>query len=176
MDAHAHGHGHGGKDHVPHILPISTYLATLVALFVLTAITVGVSYIDFGAANLWIAILVATIKASIVALIFMHLFFDHKFHSIILIMGLLFLGVFLVFTMFDTETRGRSNDPFKGERPVDIKQPWAGTRSEEATKERWGKGEKKPDHGAAGHGDKGGHGDKKDAAPAATGAPTAAPH
>jgi len=146
MDAHAHGHGHGhGKDHVPHILPISTYLATLAALLALTAITVGVSYINFGAANVWIALLVATIKASIVALVFMHLFFDHKFHSIILVMGLIFLGVFVVFTMFDTETRGHNNDAIKGERPADIKQPFAGTRADQLTKERWGKGEKKKD-------------------------------
>ncbi|APR79663.1 Cytochrome c oxidase polypeptide IV [Minicystis rosea] len=164
MDAHAHGHGNG-KDHVPHILPFSTYLATLVALLVLTAITVGVSYIDFGAANVWIALLVATIKASVVALIFMHLFFDHKFHSIILVMGLLFLGVFVTFVMFDTETRGHNNDVVKGDRPVDIKQPWAGTRSEQLIKERWGKAEKKAE---AEHGAHGGHGEKKDAAPAGT--------
>ncbi|MFT3769857.1 MAG: cytochrome C oxidase subunit IV family protein [Minicystis sp.] len=175
MDAHAHGHGHGGKDHVPHILPFSTYLATLVALLVLTAITVGVSYIDFGSANVWIALLVATIKAGIVALVFMHLFFDHKFHSVILVMGLLFLGVFVAFTMFDTETRGRNNDPVKGDRPVDIKQPWAGTRADEAIKERWGKSDKKPSQGTHG-GEHGGHGDKKDAAPAPSGAPAPEHH
>lgn len=172
MDAHAHGHGNG-KDHVPHILPISTYLATLFALLVLTAITVGVSYLNFGAANVWIALLVATIKASVVALIFMHLFYDHKFNSIILVMGLLFLGVFIVFTMFDTEARGTSNDRMKGQRPADIKQPFAGTVADQATKERWGKGEKKADHGG-GHGDK--HGDKK-GAPAGSGTPAEpAPH
>lgn len=165
MDAHAHGHGHG-KDHVPHILPITAYLGTLVALLVLTAITVAVSYVDFGSANVWIALLVATIKASIVAAIFMHLAFDHKFHSIILVMGLLFLGVFLVFTMFDTETRGHNNDAIKGDRPADIKQPFAGTRSEELIKERWGKAEKKAEGGE--------HGEKKEA-PAASGAPSAEP-
>jgi cytochrome c oxidase subunit 4 len=157
MDAHAHGHGgHGhGKDHVPHILPFTTYLGTLFALLVLTAITVGVSYINFGAANVWIALLVATIKASIVALVFMHLFFDHKFHSIIIVIGLLFLGVFIAFTMFDTEYRGHNNDPLKGERPADIKAPWDGTRSDAETKARWGKAEK------AEGGEKGGHEEKK---------------
>lgn len=136
MDAHAHGHGQG-KDHVPHILPFSTYLKTLVALLVLTALTVGVSYVNFGAANVWIALLVATIKASIVALVFMHLFWDHKFHAVILIMGLLFLGVFLVFTMFDTETRFHSADAIRGERPADVTQPFAGTRSEADAKAKW---------------------------------------
>lgn len=158
MDAHAHGHGHGGKDHVPHVLPFTTYLGTLVALLVLTAITVGVSYVDFGGGNIVIAMLVATIKASIVAMIFMHLFYDHKFHSVIVVMGLLFLGVFIAFTMFDTETRGHNNDVLKGERPADIKQPWAGTRSDELMKERWGKAEKKEGEHAE---KKGEHADEK---------------
>jgi cytochrome c oxidase subunit 4 len=152
MDAHAHGHG--GKDHVPHVLPFTTYVATFVALLVLTAITVAVSYVNFGAANIVIALLVATIKASIVALLFMHLFYDHKFHSIIIVIGLLFLGVFIAFTMFDTEYRGHNNDPLKADRPLDIKQPWAGTRSDELIKERWGKGEKK-------EGEKGEHAGQK---------------
>ena len=157
MDAHAHGHG---RDHVPHILPFSTYLATFIALLVLTGLTVAASYVNFGSANVWIALLIATMKASIVALIFMHLFFDHKFNAIILVMGLIFLGVFLVFTMFDTETRGHT-DPMKGERPADITQPFAGTVDDERMKERWGKADKKAEPG-----EKAEHGDKKPEAPA----------
>lgn len=139
----AHGHGHGGKDHVPHILPFSTYVKTLGALLFLTVITVAASYVNFGPANLWIAMLIATVKASIVALIFMHLFWDHKFHSVVLIMGVIFLGVFIVFTMFDTEARGRAGETVQGDRPADIKAPFAGSRADEATKARWTKEEKK---------------------------------
>ena len=49
------------------------YVSTLVALLILTAITVGASYIDFGSGNVVIALIIATIKATIVALFFMHL-------------------------------------------------------------------------------------------------------
>lgn len=161
MDAHSHGHGHGGKDHVPHVLPFSTYVKTLATLLFLTVITVAASYVNFGAANLWIAMLIATVKASVVALIFMHLFYDHKFHSVVLAMGVIFLGVFIAFVMFDTETRGRAGETVQGERPVDIKQPFAGTRSEEDIKARWGAATAEP----AGT-----------AAPAGTGAPAPAPH
>ena len=142
MDAHA-SHGHGGKDHVPHILPFATYVKTLAALLVLTVITVAASYVNFGAANLWIAMAIATVKASVVALIFMHLFWDHKFHSIVLVMSLIFLGVFISFTMFDTEARGRAGETINGERPADIKAPFAGTKSDIETKARWTKEEKK---------------------------------
>jgi cytochrome c oxidase subunit IV len=141
MDAHAHGHG--GKDHVPHVLPFSTYVKTLATLLFLTIITVAASYVDFGGANLWIAMGIATVKASVVALIFMHLFWDHKFHSIVLVMSLIFLGVFISFTMFDTESRGRGGETINGDRPADIKAPFAGSRRDAEMKARWTKEEPK---------------------------------
>ena len=51
------------------------YTAIWVALMVLTVITVALSFVDFGshATNLVIAMLVATVKAALVALYFMHL-------------------------------------------------------------------------------------------------------
>jgi cytochrome c oxidase subunit 4 len=128
-DAHDHGHGHGGEagDHVPHVLPLKFYFGTAGALFVLTAITVGVSYFHFGELNLIIALAVATVKATIVSAIFMHLFWDHKFHSIIFASSLIFLGIFIWFTMYDTNHRGQ-NDFVQKERPADPANPWKGDR------------------------------------------------
>lgn len=134
MDAHAHAGGNG-KDHVPHVLPLSTYLKTWGALLVLTAVTVGASYVDFGAANLWIALLVASAKAATVALVFMHLYWDHKFHAVIFGVSLVFLAIFIIFTLFDTQSRGRA-DGIERERPADIRAPFAGTRSELDYKEK----------------------------------------
>jgi cytochrome c oxidase subunit 4 len=136
MDAHAHSAGHG-KDHVPHVLPLSTYLKTWGALLFLTGITVGASYVNFGAANLWIALLIASVKAATVALVFMHLWYDHKFHAVILGVSLIFLTIFIVFTMFDTQTRGRA-DGIERERPADMKAPFAGTQAEQKLKEKHG--------------------------------------
>src|SRR5262245_38421949 len=105
----AHGHAHAaGADHKPHVLPIPIYLKTWGALMVLTAITVGASYVHFGSWNLIIAMLVATIKATIVGLIFMHLFWDHKFHAIIFCFSIIFLSIFIGFTMADTTYRGHA--------------------------------------------------------------------
>ena len=134
MDAHAHAGGNG-KDHVPHVLPLSTYLKTWGALLVLTAVTVGASYVNFGAANLWIALLIASTKAATVALVFMHLYWDHKFHAVIFGVSLIFLAIFIIFTLFDTQSRGRA-DGIEGQRPADIRAPFAGTRAELDYKEK----------------------------------------
>jgi cytochrome c oxidase subunit 4 len=120
---HGHGHGPPGKDHVPHVLPLSAYLATWLTLMVLTVITVAASYADFGSWNILIALGIATIKATVVAMMFMHLRYDHKFHAIIFSLSLVFLAIFIAFTMYDTETRGRT-DLVQKDRPVDVRAPF----------------------------------------------------
>jgi cytochrome c oxidase subunit 4 len=125
-----HAQGHGGADHHPHVLPISVYLKTFGALVVLTIITVAASRVDLGPLNLPLALAIATTKATIVALMFMHLFWDQKFFSIIIASSVIFLVIFVAFTMFDTEARGIA-DPFEKERPADPKNPFvSGTVSE----------------------------------------------
>jgi cytochrome c oxidase subunit IV len=131
--APAHGHGQGGKDHVPHVLPMRVYLGTWIALLVLTVITVGASYIDIGSFNILLALLIATMKASIVAAIFMHLRWDHKFHTIVFSFSIVFLAIFIAFTMYDTETRGRTDAP-QADRPVEVTNPFKGGQAEERLK------------------------------------------
>lgn len=132
-DAHAtadHGHGdhgghggHGGADHVPHVLPVITYLKTWGTLMVLTVVTVAASYVNLGPLNLPIALLIATMKAAVVALVFMHLYYDSKFNLVIFASSVIFLGIFIAFTMSDTETRGLA-DEIEKYHPADIKQPF----------------------------------------------------
>ena len=81
------------------------YLATLVALLILTAITVGASYIDFGEGNIVIALSIATVKGVIVALIFMHLMHDKPVNAVIAVAGFIFLGIFLLFDFLDVGSR-----------------------------------------------------------------------
>lgn len=49
------------------------YIAALVALLALTGLSFGLSYVDTGSFAALIALSIAAIKATIVALIFMHL-------------------------------------------------------------------------------------------------------
>jgi len=89
-------HEHGGA---------GVMFRTLLALLLLTIITVGASYIDFGAGNVVIALFIATIKASLVALFFMHLRWDKPVNAVIACAGFLFLGIFLMFDFIDFGTR-----------------------------------------------------------------------
>jgi cytochrome c oxidase subunit 4 len=95
--AHGHEeHEHGGT---------GTYTKTLVALLILTAITVFAAGFDFGQGNVVIALVIATIKGSLVALFFMHLRWEKPVNAIIAMAGFLFLGIFLMFCLLDFNTR-----------------------------------------------------------------------
>jgi len=93
-----------GAAHAHPVTGPRTYAFVLVALLVLTAVTVTAAGINFGPYNTVIALIIASLKASLVALFFMHLRHD-KFSAIIFVSGLLFLAVFMIFTLFDINTR-----------------------------------------------------------------------
>ena len=75
------------------------------ALLFLTVVTVGASYIDFGQGNVVIALSIATVKAILVALFFMHLAHDRPVNGLIAVAGFIFLGLFLMFDLIDITTR-----------------------------------------------------------------------
>ena len=75
-----------------------TGITVFVALLLLTAVTVLVSYVDLGLWNAVVALLIASVKASLVALFFMHLKSEDR-----LVWGFaLFPIVFLVLIIFGT--------------------------------------------------------------------------
>jgi cytochrome c oxidase subunit 4 len=94
-------HDHAAEHH---ITGPKTYTAVLIGLLILTVVTVAAAGFDFGSMNIVIALLIASMKGSLVALFFMHLRHD-KFNSIVFVGGLFFLGVFLTFSLFDISTR-----------------------------------------------------------------------
>ena len=114
-----HAHENGGRKHHPHVLPVRTYLAVWVGLLVLTVITVKVSYFNFGIMNLVVAMGVATLKASLVVLFFMHLKYDEKFNAIVFGASLTFLTIFFVLTLADTMERGKV-DPVEAHELVPV--------------------------------------------------------
>lgn len=90
-----------------HILPLGLYLKVGGILLALTVVTVWVAQFDLGAINLFVAMLIACVKATLVALFFMHLKYTNRLYAVILIIALLMVAIFIVFTMFDTMGRGR---------------------------------------------------------------------
>jgi cytochrome c oxidase subunit 4 len=76
---------------------IKTYFTIFGALMVLTIITVGVSYVHLPIAMaVIVALVVATIKASLVALYFMHLLHERK----VIYWVLALTAIFFIFMMF----------------------------------------------------------------------------
>jgi cytochrome c oxidase subunit 4 len=84
------------------VVPVSVLLAVFAALIVLTVLTIGATWTDLGAWNLWIAMGIATVEAGLVAFYFMHLRYDHPFHALIFVTGLVLLTLFLSLTLLDT--------------------------------------------------------------------------
>lgn len=67
-----------------HITPYRTYVIVLLSLLVLTALSVTVTTIELGPLTVTIALILATAKALMVLIYFMHLKFDNIIYSIML--------------------------------------------------------------------------------------------
>ena len=93
--------------HAPHIhvTPMWVYLAVFGALAAGTLLTWWVSTIDLGWLNTPIALLIATIKAVLVILFFMHVIHSTRLTWVVVIASFLWLGVLFVLTFADYLTR-----------------------------------------------------------------------
>lgn len=69
----------------------------------LTIVTVAVTWLHIPEPfNVIIAIGIACIKATLVAMIFMNLYWDHKFNTFVLLTSLVFFMIFVLITLLDT--------------------------------------------------------------------------
>lgn len=93
---------HTHEDHEHHVTSVATLMATFVALVALTVLTSALAFVDLGRADIWVTLGIATLKAALVATIFMHLIHDKAFNGIILMGTLLFVGLFVGFTLMDS--------------------------------------------------------------------------
>ncbi len=96
-------HAHAEGEH--HTLPFNVYLSVFATLIFLTIITVWVAQFNFGAFNGLVAMGIATLKAALVGMYFMHLKYDNKLYSVVLVGSVGFLILFWFFTYFDFITR-----------------------------------------------------------------------
>ncbi len=88
-----------------HITPFSTYIKVFSILILLTIITVAASRINMGAMNSVIAMLIATVKAMIVVLWFMHMKYEDKLNRAVFGTAFFFAFVFYTFIAIDVFTR-----------------------------------------------------------------------
>ena len=84
-----------------HIVPIETNIKVFVCLLILTVLTVLAAQTDFGQWSIAIAMGIATVKAIVVMLWFMHLKYDNCINKVIVGGAIFFVIVFYVLTAFD---------------------------------------------------------------------------
>ena len=88
-----------------HVVPLRVYLAIFVALLVLTGVTVWIAGIDLGPLNSVVALSIATLKALLVVLYFMHVRYSSRLTWVFVIGGLFWLVLLIGGTMHDYLTR-----------------------------------------------------------------------
>ena len=84
-----------------HVLSVGVLVGVFALLIALTVATVAVTWVDLGQWNLVVALGIATIKASLVALYFMHLRYDSPFNALIFVAALAFVALFLILVLLD---------------------------------------------------------------------------
>ena len=77
------------------------YRKVWLGLLVFTAVTVAVSYFNFGIFNIVVAMGIASIKAALVCLFFMHLKYDNRLNQVVFFSSLFFLILFIGLTASD---------------------------------------------------------------------------
>jgi cytochrome c oxidase subunit 4 len=86
--------------------PLPTYFAVFIALLIGTALTVYAATLDLGRYNAAVALTIASIKATLVALFFMHVKgASEKLTKLVVVAALFFLFLLLGLTMTDYTTR-----------------------------------------------------------------------
>lgn len=118
MSAHghsesAHGHSDDGTDFA-HPMPLPILFGVFGALVILTIVTVGQASFDLGSYDVLVVMAIATLKAALVAFFFMHLAFDKPFNLIVFLSAFVFVGLFVIFTLGDSQMTKSSFEP-KGE-------------------------------------------------------------
>ena len=94
-----------------HISPIKVYVGIFLTLMVLTAVTISVAYINLGEMNKVVALGIASFKATLVVLYFMHVKYASRMTKLVVVTGLFFLGILLSETMIDYASRTWVNPP-----------------------------------------------------------------
>jgi cytochrome c oxidase subunit 4 len=84
-----------------HHVPYKVYFIVWGALLALTAVTVGVSYVDMKNVTVLTAMLIAATKSMLVLLYFMHIRFEKPMFSAMILATMLTYGTFVALTFVD---------------------------------------------------------------------------
>ena len=95
------------SEHEPteHIVSPGVYLTIILTLLVLTGVTVWAAYVNLHQFNIVVALAIATVKATLVVLFFMHAKYVPKRTQLVIFAGIFWLGLLLFMTMSDYISR-----------------------------------------------------------------------
>lgn len=88
-----------------HSMSFTNLVLVLAVLLALTAVTIGVSYIDLGRFNVPLTLAIASAKVSMVLLYFMHLKYEGRAIVLSFIGTICFLAIMIGFTFWDVAFR-----------------------------------------------------------------------
>ena len=89
-----------------HISSVKLYVGIWLALLAGTGLTVFAAFVDLGPFNTIVALSIATIKAILVVLFFMHVKYAHeKMTKLVIVTAIFFLFILLALSMADYGTR-----------------------------------------------------------------------
>jgi cytochrome c oxidase subunit 4 len=94
------------------------YVGIFTSLMVLTAATVGAAYVNLGAFNIVVALAIATVKATLVVLYFMHARYSPKRTQLVIVCAVFWLAIMLALTLSDYSTRQPDVQPTAALQPI----------------------------------------------------------
>jgi cytochrome c oxidase subunit 4 len=96
-----------------HVMPVRTNVVIFAILLALLFATVGAAYLPLGPWHLPVAMTIAVAKALLIVLFFMHLLHSHRLTIVVSVAGFLWLGIMIVLTVSDYQSRGGLDIPGK---------------------------------------------------------------
>ena len=99
------------SEHAHHGLDLATYYKVFGALIFLTFVTIGVGQVTFlpGSVTMLAAMVISTVKATLVCRYFMLLGYSDRFYTFILLLSMIMLGLMFIFSSTDFNTRDEAN-------------------------------------------------------------------
>jgi len=89
-----------------HVISSKLYVSIWATLMVLTAVTAGVAFLNLGPFNTIVALVIATCKALLVVLFFMHVkYTSERMTKVVIAAGIFFLLLLLGLSLADYATR-----------------------------------------------------------------------
>jgi len=97
-----------------HIVSPKIYVAIFAVLMLGTGITVWAAFQNFHQFNIVIALVIASIKATLVVLYFMHARYSPKRTQLVIVCSVFWLAILLALTLADYDTRSHDTPPDVG--------------------------------------------------------------